>query len=595
MLMGKTGWASAMLGMLMSMPALAQDEQLVRLTDIVPNGRAGMYAHGTFPSEGDRTHAGIDIPASCKTSSVRSWRDGVVIDLIDSKKDRNFKSLGYMIIIDHGVIDALGKRTFSSYFHLNDAPKRADGRALGINDTVTKAEQIGLVGETGAAQGCHLHFELRHFSSRFSPDWLNMYGSGDRRASPEFLRDWTDPLSKLPAPAQDRVAAAYGAIVEVRVASAARERNKPTTAGSTILRTIPTGTTIKGTWVEGKDGKSRWLKTGSGGFVWDGNLTIEASSAPTVAETSVKPGFYNVHDLSAGPVKGTLSFDEPLKLLGDSTECSKAQKSLVKKLSKPRAACVGVVTAPGHDAVFAQNWLISEANPGLYQLILKGTPAGDIAATSGGAISAFEDLSGNLVIVSSEARDRSKSADLPYALYRIEGDRLVLKTTRNFAKGDTPADRNRRDLLAALEKARNEREAEVEQPEAARLAAQPPANGGNDSQRSAGNDPVVKFRASCPGLSITRVFESKFQGLVPGYAMHVTNNSDRRYVVKYDMIYTQRADGVLMRGQRSVLTLEKSLTIRPQTTAQFWLAEKTNRPYTIESINGVEVFECSGN
>lgn len=89
---------------------------------------------------------------------------------------------------------------------------------------------------------------------------------------------------------------------------------------------------------------------------------------------------------------------------------------------------------------------------------------------------------------------------------------------------DTPLDRNRPDFLAAVEKARVERAAEDQRSEAARLAAQPPANGGNDSQRSAGNDPVVKFRASCPGLSITRVFESKFQGLVPGYAMHVTNN-----------------------------------------------------------------------
>jgi hypothetical protein len=61
---------------------------------------------------------------------------------------------------------------------------------------------------------------------------------------------------------------------------------------------------------------------------------------------------------------------------------------------------------------------------------------------------------------------------LPSALYRIEGNRLALKTTRNFAKGDTPVDRNRRDLLAALEKAKKEREAEEQRREAARLAAQ---------------------------------------------------------------------------------------------------------------------------
>lgn len=577
-----------MAGALTSTPAIAQDEQLVRVTDVVPNGRVGQYNHGTYPAEGERTHAGVDIPAPCKTSRVQSWRDGVVIDLIDSKKDRNFKALGYMVIIDHGVVDTLGKRTFSSYFHLNDAPKRADGRALAINDTVTKAEQVGLVGQTGAAQGCHLHFELRHFSSRFSPDWLNIYGSGDRRSSPEFLRDWTDPFLKASTPPQNGGAVADGQIVEARVASAARERNKPTTAGSTILRTIPAGTTITGTWVEGTDRKSRWLKTGSSSFVWDGNLTIAAASAPVAAAAPVRPGFSRVHDLSASPARGTLSFDEPLKLLSDSTECGKAQKALVKKLSKPRAACLGVVTTPGHDVVLAENWLISEANPGLYQLIFRGTPAGAIAATSGGAVSAFEDMSGNLVIVSSEARDRSKSANLPYVLYRIEGGRLVAKTTRNFAKGDAPIDRNRRDFIAAVDKAKADLEA-------ARLAAQAPANGGNDNPRSTVNAAVVKFRASCPGLFITRVFESKFEGLIPGYAMHVVNNSDRRYVVKYDMVYTQRADGVLMRGRRSVLTTEKSFTVRPQTTTQFWLEQKTSSPFTIESINGIEVFECSGN
>ncbi|MFO6430255.1 M23 family metallopeptidase [Erythrobacter sp. W302b] len=494
-----------MVGMLMSTPAMAQDEQLVRLTDIVPSGRAGVYAHGTFPSEGDRTHAGIDIPAPCKTSSVRSWRDGVVIDLIDSKKDRNFKSLGYMIIIDHGVVDALGKRTFSSYFHLNDAPKRADGRKLTINDTVAKAEQIGFVGETGAAQGCHLHFELRHFSSRFSPDWLNIYGQGNRRSSPEFLRDWTDPYLKTASPAQSGAFATYGPVVEARVTAAARERNKPSTTGSTILRTFPAGTTIKGTWVGGTDGNSRWLKTGSSSFVWDGNLSVDRGPAPVAAQTPVREGFTRVHELSGTSVKGTLSFDEPLKLLSDTTECTKAQKSLIKKLSRPRASCVGAVTTPGHDLVLAENWLISEANPGIYQLIWKGVPVGDVAAVPSGAVSAFEDLSGNLVIVSSEARERSKTTNLPYVLYRIEGNRLIVKASRNFAKGQTPADRNRRDFLAAVEKARVERAAEDQRREAARLAAEANAVAAQSRQASS---PVQSTNPNCQFARWSGVIEN---------------------------------------------------------------------------------------
>lgn len=120
-----------------------------------------------------------------------------------------------------------------------------------------------------------------------------------------------------------------------------------------------------------------------------------------------------------------------------------------------------------------------------------------------------------------------------------------------------------------------------------------PTSGINDP-RAATNHAVVKFRATCPGLFIPRVFESKFQGLVPGYTMYVVNKSDKRYTVKYDMLYTQRGDGVLMRGRRESLSSEKGFTIRPNTMMQFWLAEKSNSPYTIESIDGVEVFECEG-
>lgn len=464
LLVGGVGIAAA--------PAAAQSDQLLQATDIVPNGRIGVYAHGTYPSEGDRTHAGVDIPAPCKTSGVLAWREGVVIDLIDTKKDRNFKSLGFMLIIDHGIVDRLGKRTFSSYFHLNEAPQRSDGRPLAINDKVAKAEQIGRVGETGAAQGCHLHFELRHFSSRFSPDWLNIYGAGDRRSSAEFLRDWTDPYLKIVAPRQAGGTGRAGPLVSVRVTSAARERNKPTATESTILRTLPAGTIIEGAWVPGTDGKSRWLKTATGGFVWDGNLASEpAAPPPTVAAVPAREGFLRDHDLSGTPVKGSLRFAEPLRLLADTTTCSKAQNAVVKKQSRPRARCLGAVMAPGHDAILAENWLISEDRPGLYQLIWKGVAVGDIAAVSGGAVSAFEDLSGNLVIVSSEARERAKSATLPYVLYRIEGGRLVAKTSQGFARGDSLPDRNRRDFIAAAEKARLARVAEEQRREAARDAA----------------------------------------------------------------------------------------------------------------------------
>ena len=112
--------------------------------------------------------------------------------------------------------------------------------------------------------------------------------------------------------------------------------------------------------------------------------------------------------------------------------------------------------------------------------------------------------------------------------------------------------------------------------------------------RASTNDAKVSFRTECLSLFIPRVFESKFQGLVPGYTMYVANKSNKRYTVKYDMLYTQRGDGVLMRGRKESLSEEKTFTIRPNTMMQFWLAEKESSPYTIVSIDGIEVFECVG-
>lgn len=118
--------------------------------------------------------------------------------------------------------------------------------------------------------------------------------------------------------------------------------------------------------------------------------------------------------------------------------------------------------------------------------------------------------------------------------------------------------------------------------------------GGIDDPRAATNDPKVLFRTKCPGLYIPRVFESKYQGLVPGYTMYVVNKSDKRYTAKYDMLYTQRGDGILLKGRKQSLSSEKDFAIRPNTMMQFWLTEKVNSPYTIESIDGIEVFECVG-
>ena len=66
---------------------------------VVPNAVIEDFRHGTYPSLGDRTHVGVDLFALCGMP-VYAIEDGTVIDTIASKDDRNFESLGYMVLIE---------------------------------------------------------------------------------------------------------------------------------------------------------------------------------------------------------------------------------------------------------------------------------------------------------------------------------------------------------------------------------------------------------------------------------------------------------------------------------------------------------------
>ncbi len=50
------------------------------------------------------------------------------------------------------------------------------------DDTVTTGERIGLVGDTGDASACHLHFELWT-----APGW---YDGGDAVDPLSYLKEW---------------------------------------------------------------------------------------------------------------------------------------------------------------------------------------------------------------------------------------------------------------------------------------------------------------------------------------------------------------------------------------------------------------------
>lgn len=159
---------------------------------VVADGQIGDLRHGTYPSigvgDGDWTHVGVDLAAPCG-SRVRAFADGQVTDVIDTTRDPNFDSLGYMALIEHPA-SLLGKTFYTLYLHLEEPPSvKKTGRVTG-GKTV-----IGRVGATGTALGCHTHFEVRYFPKRFFPEWGNIYGRGDQRGSELLTQNWADPLA----------------------------------------------------------------------------------------------------------------------------------------------------------------------------------------------------------------------------------------------------------------------------------------------------------------------------------------------------------------------------------------------------------------
>ena len=154
---------------------------------VVPGGRLGQYRHGTYPAHGGRTHIGVDIVAPCGTP-VLAPEGGVAIDRIASRSDPDFESLGYMVIIEHPA-SITGRVFYSLYLHLQGPPVQAE--------EVARGAELGRVGATGRATGCHLHFEVRYFRDRVSDLWQNIYGPGDQRASRHFRDSWADPVTFL--------------------------------------------------------------------------------------------------------------------------------------------------------------------------------------------------------------------------------------------------------------------------------------------------------------------------------------------------------------------------------------------------------------
>ena len=143
----------------------------------VPGGGGGTTTdpgEGVFPvrakhTYGDglgagRGHDGQDLMAKCGKPIVSVYSGRV--QMVDTHSSAG----------NYVVIDGSGKLKDTVYMHLQSRASVRKGQK------VAAGEEIGLVGDTGNASACHLHFEI----------WSNPgYYEGGRPVDPErYLRAW---------------------------------------------------------------------------------------------------------------------------------------------------------------------------------------------------------------------------------------------------------------------------------------------------------------------------------------------------------------------------------------------------------------------
>jgi Peptidase family M23 len=126
----------------------------------------GPHAFGTGAGrfDGGRGHQGQDTFAACGTPLVAA-RGGVV-----EFKQYHSRAGNYL------VIDGRHTGVDYAYMHLHDAA------LVDAGDRVRTGQPIGYVGQTGAAEGCHLHFEMWS-----APGW---YDGGSPFDPLPALMDW---------------------------------------------------------------------------------------------------------------------------------------------------------------------------------------------------------------------------------------------------------------------------------------------------------------------------------------------------------------------------------------------------------------------
>lgn len=119
----------------------------------LPNG-SGFGNCRTFAGQPADRHTGTDYPVSANQPVLSVGNGRVVLAA-------NHFFSGNSVYIDHG------NGLLTEYFHLKSITVKP-------NQTVTKGERIGLVGETGRTTGPHLHFGVRWHGEKINPGFVLM-------------------------------------------------------------------------------------------------------------------------------------------------------------------------------------------------------------------------------------------------------------------------------------------------------------------------------------------------------------------------------------------------------------------------------------
>jgi murein DD-endopeptidase MepM/ murein hydrolase activator NlpD len=127
---------------------------------------AHSYGDGVGAPRAGHIHQGQDVAAACGTPLVAA-RGGHV-----QYRAYQAGGAGNYLVID-------GKRTSHDYVYMH----LAHPSPLDIGDRVKTGQKVGIVGETGDATGCHLHFE-----EWSGPGWYE--GGHFMRAVTKHLKQW---------------------------------------------------------------------------------------------------------------------------------------------------------------------------------------------------------------------------------------------------------------------------------------------------------------------------------------------------------------------------------------------------------------------